>query len=102
MKSNFREQLPQEEEFNKWRTVYATYFDKSLSVAQGRRLPVEKCLEKPNIYIVKFAFDILKIPNILELTSKHPRDPKNYGRIKFKLENEFQVPYNSKIGNSKK
>ena len=89
MKSNFREQLPQEEDFNKWKTVYATYFDKSLSVAEGRRLPLEKCLEKSNIYIIKFAFDILKIPNILELTSKHPRDSKNNGRIKFKLENEF-------------
>jgi hypothetical protein len=42
-------------------------------------------LEKPNIYIIKFAFDILKIPNIMDLISRHPRDSLNKGRIKFKF-----------------
>ena len=94
--------MPPEEDVKKWRTVYATYFDKKLSLAEGRRLPVEKCLEKPNIYIIKFAFDILKIPNIMDLISRHPRDSLNKGRIKFKFLNDNGMPYNSEVGTSKK
>ena len=39
MKENWAAKQPAESK--KWRCVYATYFDKSLSIKEGRRVPKE-------------------------------------------------------------
>ena len=90
------------DEVKKWRCVYTTYFNKSLTIKEGRRVGVEKCIEDPNVYMLSICCELLKIPHELELLKKHPRDYWNAGRIKVQLEDDAGRPTNVKVGKSKR
>ena len=72
-------------EVKNWKSVYTTYFDKSLSLKQGRRVAAALCLEKPNIHLIQFACETLKLKSMVEPVKKHPRDFFNHGRLKVML-----------------
>jgi signal recognition particle subunit SEC65 len=36
----------------KWKTIYTTYFNKNLTVSEGRRLSLDKCVENPNVHLL--------------------------------------------------
>ena len=39
-------------EVKKWNSVYTTYYNKNLTLKEGRRVPKELCLENPNIHFI--------------------------------------------------
>jgi|TARA_B110000285_G_C14915332_1_gene509940 signal recognition particle subunit SRP19 len=100
MKENWKSK--QDPESKKWRCVYATYFDKSLTIKEGRRLPKEMCLDNPNINIISFAMEKLKLKYHIDPIAKHPRDFFGMGRLKVKMLDNDGNPLNSEIGTSKR
>ena len=68
--------------YKKWKCVYVTYFDKTLSIKEGRRLPKEKCVDSPNVHLIGFACELLKLRHVVERVRKHPRDFFGLGRVK--------------------
>lgn len=52
IKDNGKSNIPQEMNLKKWNTIYTTYFNKTLTVSEGRRLPLDKCVENPNIHLL--------------------------------------------------
>ena len=41
IKDNGKSNIPQEMNLKKWKTIYTTYFNKTLTVSEGRRLPLD-------------------------------------------------------------
>ena len=70
------------EEVKKWKTVYTTYFDATLSIKEGRRVGVDKCAENINVHILGFACDKINVKYVVEPLKKHPRDYWGNGRVK--------------------
>ena len=102
MKAQPAKLAPAGDDYTKWKTLYTTYFNKSLSIKEGRRLPVEKCVENPNINMIAMAMNELKIKGIIEPTRKHPRDYFNIGRLKVKLVGDNGEPLHPSIGTDKR
>ena len=100
MKENWKSQA--DPDSKRWRCVYATYFDKNLSIKEGRRVPKELCLEKPNINLISIAVEDLGFKMHLDPIAKHPRDFFGLGRLKIKMVDEDGVPVNKEIGTSKR
>ena len=100
MKENWKSSQPPESK--KWRCVYATYFDKSLTIKEGRRLPKEMCLDNPNIHLISFAMESLKLKYIVDQLAKHPRDFFGLGRLKVQMTDDEGKPLNAEIGTSKR
>ena len=93
---------PAGDDYTKWRTIYTTYFNKDLTIKEGRRLPKEKCVSAPNVNMIAMAMNQLKIKGIIEPTRKHPRDYFNTGRIKVKIVNENGDPLHASVGTDKR
>lgn len=70
--------------------VYPCYFDKNRTVQEGRRLPVNKCVENPLAKTILDACRILKIPAVLEPEKSHPQDWGNPGRVRLGLKYEHE------------
>ena len=102
MKSSPARLAPQGDDYTKWRTLYTTYFNKDLTIKEGRRLPKEKCVENPNVNMIAMAMNELGIKGIIEPVRKHPRDYFNLGRIKVKLVNDNGEPIHKNIGTDKR
>ena len=62
-----------------------TYFDTNLSIKEGRRLPKEKCVDSPNVHLLAYACELLKLKHVVERCSKHPRDYFGIGRLKVQM-----------------
>ena len=62
----------------------------------------DKCLEDPNVNLLRMTVTLLKLRCIVEPISKHPRDYFNSGRLKVELVDEEGKPKNSEIGTSKR
>ena len=43
-------QLDDDVDIKTWRCIYPCYFDKNKTIAEGRRLPKENCIENPNVH----------------------------------------------------
>lgn len=70
------------EDLKKYQIIYPCYLDKTLTVAQGRKIPKEKACDKPT---AKEVFDIctyLKLKCILESDKKYSRDFTMEGRVR--------------------
>ena len=73
------------EEYRKWKCLYVTYFNKSLSLADGRRANKELCVDDPNVHMIQFACEMLGLRTIEEEVSRHPRDYFGVGRVRVEL-----------------
>merc|ERR1712166_346115 len=106
IKANYREKANamygEDTPFDKWKCVYTTYFNSTLSIKEGRRVAKEKCVENPNVNLLRMAVTLLKLRTVVEPMSKHPRDFFNSGRLKVELVDEDGNPKNSVIGTSKR
>ena len=90
------------EEVKKWRTIYTTYFDSTLSIQDGRRVGLDKCCENPNVHMLSMALDLIKIRYVIEPLKRHPRDYWANGRIKVEVVDSAGRPTNTAIGTSKR
>ena len=90
------------DETKKWRCVYVTYFDATKSIKEGRRLPKEKCVDSPNVHLLAYACELLKLKHTVERVRKHPRDYFGIGRIKVQLLDDRDYVMNTAIGTSKR
>ena len=82
-------------DFSTWKVVYTTYFNSTLSIKEGRRMPKEKCLENPNVNLLQMACTKLKLRTAIEPIAKHPRDFFNSGRIRVELVDQDGNPKNA-------
>ena len=106
IKTSYREKannmFGEDTPFDKWKCVYTTYFNSTLTIKEGRRVDKEKCLENPNVNLLRMACTLLKLRCIVEPIAKHPRDYFNSGRLKVELIDENGDPKNADIGTSKR
>ena len=106
MKAKPASMAPPGDDYTKWRTIYTTYFNKDLTIKEGRRLPKEKCVSNPNVNLIGMAMNELnvniKVKGIIELTRKHPRDYFGLGRIKVKMINENGEAIHPEYGTDKR
>ena len=76
------------EEVRKWTALYPCYFDPRLTVAQGRRLPRERCggCDDASVYDVAEACASLGLAAVGQLNKRHPRcDLRRPGRVLVEL-----------------
>jgi len=57
---------PSKEEMSEWKAFYLSYFNSSLSVKNGRMLPLEYCVRNPRPDELMEAFRALQIRAIFE------------------------------------
>lgn len=89
------------DEAKDWRILYPLYFDKKVTRANGRKVPLEHAVEKPDIEDLQNLLQYLKIPFLPEINKRHPRDYFVMGRMRYKLEDNG-VLFNKDVPNSKK
>lgn len=84
-----------------WRVLYPYYFDKSVSRADGRKVPKSLAVDTPDVEDLKQILIFLKIPMMIELNKRHPSDHFCVGRIRYQLKNDDGSWANTEIQNSK-
>ena len=72
----------------RWQTLYPIYFDKSVGRDQGRKVSSSKAIDMPDVNDFVQVFTFLKIPHLLELNKRHPRDFFTVGRVRYNLRDE--------------
>lgn len=83
-----------------WRVLYPLYFDKKASRAGGRKVPKELAVDTPDIEDIIQMLSYLKIPMVVEMNKRHPRDHFCVGRVRYNLKNEDDTWANKEIQNS--
>uniref|UniRef100_T1J0P8 Signal recognition particle 19 kDa protein n=1 Tax=Strigamia maritima TaxID=126957 RepID=T1J0P8_STRMM len=76
----------------RWICVYPAYFNSKKTLAEGRRLPKEKCIENPNCQEIKDVLTAAGVSIVIEQNKMYPRDPNRdpntKGRIRINLKND--------------
>lgn len=73
------------EHMKQWSVIYPVYFDKSKSVKEGRRVPLEYAVANPLAVLISDACQSLGFEHALEITKTHPKDWANPGRVRVNL-----------------
>jgi signal recognition particle subunit SRP19 len=84
-----------------WKVVYPLYFDKIVSRADGRKVPTKLSVEKPDVEDLAQMMMYYKLPMVVEINKRHPRDHFTLGRVRYNLKNEDGTWANEEIQNSK-
>ena len=84
-----------------WRVLYPYYFDKTVSRADGRKVPANLAVDTPDVEDLKQMLIFLRIPMMIELNKRHPSDHFCVGRIRYQLKNEDGTWANPEIQNSR-
>lgn len=88
------------DEIKEFQMLYPCYFDARRSHAQGRRAPVELCVENPVAKTIADAARSLGIPSIFEGSKTHPQDFGNPGRVRVLIKSEGK-PFVNDIPNKR-
>jgi signal recognition particle subunit SRP19 len=75
----------QQEDTKKYHILYPAYLDKTLTVAQGRRIPKEKACDKPSAREILDICNFLKLKCVLEPYKMYSRDFTMEGRVRVEL-----------------
>jgi signal recognition particle subunit SRP19 len=91
-------------EFSSWVIIYPVYINKNKTIAEGRKMPVTKCVDNPTLQEIFLACQALQFKCIAEPTKKYSRDALfEIGRIRVQLKDETVLQYvNFEVGNSRK
>ena len=90
------------EEEKKYVKVYPIYIDKNVKYAEGRKINIESCVEKPNaLQILRVCDKILELKCKLEIKS-HPKDWEKKGRVIVQIKDNEGKLIKEEIKNSKK
>ncbi|QPG76948.1 hypothetical protein FOA43_004342 [Brettanomyces nanus] len=76
-------------------SLYPCYFDSNRSVKEGRRAPIEKCVENPLANTILNACRSFGFPALLESDKSHPQDFGNPGRVRLALKFEEKPTHKS-------
>ncbi len=87
-------------EFSGWQCIYPIYFDRKRSIAAGRRLGVEMCVDNPLARNIAGACNILGLKTMFEPEKTHPQDWANPGRVRVWLKDHGRAT--SKYNNSRR
>ena len=68
-----------------WRCLYPLYFDKKASRAGGRKVAKEIAVDTPDVEDFINMFSYFKIPFVVEMNKRHPRDHFCVGRVRYNL-----------------
>lgn len=77
-------------EFKMMQIIYPCYFDKNRTANEGRRLPIDRCVENPLAKTILDACRVLRIPAVFEPEKSHPQDWGNPGRVRLGLKYEHE------------
>lgn len=80
-----------------WRVLYPLYFDKKASRAGGRKVPKTLAVDTPDVEDLVQMLSYLKIPMVLEMNKRHPRDHFCLGRVRYNLKGEDGTWANKEI-----
>ncbi|KAG7710871.1 hypothetical protein KL950_000837 [Ogataea haglerorum] len=82
-----QDQLSEEElaELKSMQLIYPCYFDLNRSVKEGRRVPLDHCVENPLAKTILDACRHLNLAAVLEPEKSHPQDFGNPGRVRVGL-----------------
>merc|ERR1719233_950785 len=72
----------------RWRCIYPCYLNKKKTIAEGRKIAKEFCVEQPHPSDIAEVCKYLGLPFYIELNKKHPRDFFNRSRVRVLLKNE--------------
>lgn len=98
VKKEVKEEIQNNKHFH---MLYPCYFDKNLTLQQGRKVPKNNAVDKPT---AKEIYDIcvhLKLNCVLEKTKMHPKDYNNEGRVKVELKKDTGLTSKFKTSNYK-
>jgi signal recognition particle subunit SRP19 len=84
-----------------WRVLYPLYFDKKASRAGGRKVPKNLAVDTPDVEDLVQMLSYLKIPFVVEMNKRHPRDHFCVGRVRYNLQAEDGTFVNKDVQNSK-
>uniref|UniRef100_A0A915CX52 Signal recognition particle 19 kDa protein n=1 Tax=Ditylenchus dipsaci TaxID=166011 RepID=A0A915CX52_9BILA len=77
---------------SRWTVIYPLYINSKKTVAQGRRIIKEKCVENPTVAEMADIVNHAGLKCKLEAKKMHPRDPTReanmQGRIRVQLKND--------------
>ncbi|KAI4335056.1 hypothetical protein L6164_013738 [Bauhinia variegata] len=85
----------------KWIVLYPVYIDSKKTIAEGRRIGLNKACENPNCIEIRDCCDYLKLPNKIEPNKAYPRDFRLEGRVRVLLRKEDGTLYNPSISSRK-
>ena len=89
------------EEEKKYVKVYPIYIDKTLKYAEGRKIKVDLCVERPKAKdIFRVCNEILGLKCKLEIKS-HPRDWEKRGRVIVQIKDKEGKIINESLKSSK-
>ncbi|KAG5222479.1 hypothetical protein OIU78_029481 [Salix suchowensis] len=72
----------------KWVVVYPVYINSKKTIAEGRRISVEKGCENPTCIEIGDCCSHLKLPFAIEIDKAYPRDFMQVGRVRVLLKRE--------------
>ena len=81
-------------DFSQWRTIYPVYINAQRTIAQGRKLGKEFCVENPHPKEIAYICSVVfKLPTVLE-PKAYSRNCFERGRIRVKMVDEKGQPLN--------
>ncbi|KAL9374943.1 hypothetical protein Peur_031822 [Populus x canadensis] len=72
----------------KWVVLYPVYINSKKTIAEGRRISVEKACENPTCLEIGDCCSHLKLPFAIEIDKAYPRDFMQVGRVRVLLKRE--------------
>ncbi|KAL6188400.1 hypothetical protein ACLB2K_039793 [Fragaria x ananassa] len=85
----------------KWVVLYPVYINSKKTVAEGRRISLEKACENPTCAEIGDCCSHFKVPFAIEIDKAYPRDFFQRGRVRVLLKKEDGTPYNPAIATRK-
>lgn len=92
------------DKYARWAIIYPIYINKNKTVAQGRKMPVNKSVDNPTLQEIFQACQALNFKCVAEPMKLYSRDALfEIGRLRVQLKDEASLEYvNKDVGNSRK
>ncbi|CAA3008689.1 signal recognition particle 19 kDa [Olea europaea subsp. europaea] len=84
----------------KWVVFYPIYINSKKTIAEGRRININKACENPTYAEIYDCCSHLKLPCAIESEKAYPRDFMQRGRVRVQLKREDGSLYNPTISSS--
>ncbi len=82
---------------SRWICIYPVYLNSKKTVAEGRRLPINLCVENPQCTEIRDVLQHVGFNCLLENHRVHPRELNKYellyrGRVRVQIKNDDNTP----------
>lgn len=75
----------------RWKVIYPIYINRAKKVSEGRKLPLELCVERPSVYDIADMCTFLKLPFVIE-DKCYSRDFWERGRVRIQMKDDSGAP----------